>query len=402
MYYVTEKQKFAEKQLTWEEVLSGIMEFASEEPGKFNHGTVTKLYTQEELNEKFLNNHKVNIDKLIKILETFNKEWDCLHKADKNKLYYTFFIPKKSGGKRQIDAPNDSLKQALRNLKAIFEKIFGAMYHTSAYAYVPGRCTIDAVRKHQNMKSNWFLKTDFSGFFPSTTLDYTMKMLSMIFPFSEVIKREDGERELRKALSLGFLNGGLPQGTPLSPMLTNLINIPVDYKIFKELSKRYFVYTRYADDMMVSSVTNFRYQTVIDIINGVLKEFDAPYVIKPEKTKYGSRKGKNWCLGVMLNKDNEITIGHERKKIFKAMINNFILDEKSGKSWNRSNVQKLAGLLSYYRMVERDYFDYVIRHMEQKYNVDFFELLKKEYIACVTDVPFVDNETIDVEPDWFF
>ena len=95
MYYVTEKQKFAEKQLTWEEVLSGIMEFASEEPGKFNHGTVTKLYTQEELNEKFLNNHKVNIDKLIKILETFNKEWDCLHKADKNKLYYTFFIPKR-------------------------------------------------------------------------------------------------------------------------------------------------------------------------------------------------------------------------------------------------------------------------------------------------------------------
>ena len=53
---------------------------------------------------------------------------------------------------------------ALRTLKAILETDFGALHHTSAFAYVKGRCTLDAARKHQQNESRWFLHTDFSNF----------------------------------------------------------------------------------------------------------------------------------------------------------------------------------------------------------------------------------------------
>ena len=80
-------------------------------------------------------------------------------------------------------------------------------------------------------------------------------MLSKIFPFSEMVKYPYGRDELQKALSLCFLNNGLPQGTPISPFITNVMMIAIDHKISKTLrdfDSRRFVYTRYADDLLIS------------------------------------------------------------------------------------------------------------------------------------------------------
>ena len=60
-------------------------------------------------------------------------------------------------------------------------------------------------------------------------MEWVLHMFSMVFPFSEVMKDEKGKAELTKALELGFLDGGLPQGTPLSPTVTNIMMIPVDF-----------------------------------------------------------------------------------------------------------------------------------------------------------------------------
>ncbi|MCL2052843.1 MAG: hypothetical protein FWG90_00155 [Oscillospiraceae bacterium] len=45
----------------------------------------------------------------------------------------------------------------------------------------------------------------------------------------------DGVIELQKALSLCFSNGGLPQGTPISPFITNVMMIPLDHKLSNSL-----------------------------------------------------------------------------------------------------------------------------------------------------------------------
>lgn len=188
-------------------------------------------------------------------------------------------------------------------------------------------------------------------------------MLSLIFPFSVIVKDDEGREQLSRALSLCFLNGGLPQGTPISPLITNVMMIPIDHRLSNSLrnfEKERFVYTRYADDLLISCKHDFDPGKVQAFVVDTLREFNAPFSIKPEKTRYGSSAGRNWNLGVMLNKDNQITIGHKKKKYFKAMLDNYIRIKKSGQSWELHDVQVLSGLISYYRMIERDYIDYIL------------------------------------------
>jgi hypothetical protein len=190
-----------------------------------------------------------------------------------------------------------------------------------------------------------------------------------MFPYSEIVKTTAGEDELRKALSLCFLNGGLPQGTPISPLLTNLMMIPIDYTISKEMREHvpHLIYTRYADDILLTSDIKFDHKEVQNSVKELLDKFRAPFNIKPEKTRFGSSAGRNWNLGVMLNKDNEITIGHAKKKEFKAMLFTLLNDNKKGITWSVEDAQVLNGLISYYKMVEGEAIDKIIA----KYSTDF-------------------------------
>lgn len=273
---------------------------------------------------------------------------------------------------------------ALRRLKTIFEEDFKALYHTSAFAYVKHRSTVDAVKRHQANESKWFGKYDLSNFFGSTTIDFVMKMFGMVFPFSEVIKSGVGERELRKAIELAFLDGGLPQGTPISPLITNIMMIPVDYKLansFRDFNHQRFVYTRYADDFLVSSRYTFSFREVERFIVDTLKSFGAPFTIKSEKTRYGSSAGRNWNLGVMLTKDNVITVGHKKKRQFQAMLSSYIMDTKNGISWNKTDIQTMEGYRNYYRMVEGDTIDKIVAHISEKFGVDVVKMIKDDLRA---------------------
>lgn len=374
MYYLTAMQYRKPRQLTWEDVIFDkipMNDFTNET----SNSTATITRTFESIKEEAL--RKINVDRMIEWLEKFNSNNEKLFNADRKSLYYSFKIPKSTGGLRQIDAPCDELQNELRILGSFLTDDCGLLYHTAAFAYVTGRSIVDNNRKHIN--SNWFLKTDFSGFFPNTTLDFVMNMMKMIFPMSEVCKREDGYNALKKALSLGFLNGGLPQGTALSPLITNIFMIPIDHKLFNELAKRKIVYTRYADDIHISAEEQFPYKEIIKMIENTLKEFGAPYKIKPEKTHYGSVKGKNWMLGLMVNGNHEITVGYRAKKYFKAALCSFILDTKNGKPWEIGDVMHLRGQLSYYTMVEKAYFEKIIKQQNAKWNVDVKEMFR-EYL----------------------
>lgn len=376
MPYITLKQSPIYHQITLDEILSGEVNIKNYITPNY---TNTRTVFVERVNEKFL--EKFNINAMINALMAFNIKYKDLIEADKGGLYNTFYIPKHSGGLRRIDAPNAELMEALKCLKEIFEKHMFALYHTSAFAYVKGRCTVDSVKRHQQNESKWFAKIDFSNFFGSTTLEFVLKMFAMIFPFSEIVKTEAGKNNLGTALSLCFLNGGLPQGTPISPLITNVMMIPIDHKISNGLRKREdnnYVYTRYADDILISSRHDFSCDEIQKFVLDILKEFSAPFSIKEEKTRYGSSAGRNWNLGVMLNKDNQITIGHKKKKQFKAMINNYICDTLKNINWEIHDVQVMSGLISYYKMIEREYIEHIITQYETKYNVSLYDLIKKD------------------------
>ena len=380
MFYITVMQPPMYRQMTLEEFL---FEVDTKPQAMINPNlTNTRTYEVERISEKFL--ERFDVAKLVTKLSQFNASTEELRAKPRHDLYRTFHIPKKSGGLRKIDAPEPKLMDALHRLKTIFEEDFKALYHTSAFAYVKHRSTVDAVKRHQANESKWFGKYDLSNFFGSTTIDFAIKMLGMVFPFSEVVKSTVGERELRKAIELAFLDGGLPQGTPISPLITNIMMIPVDYKLangFRDFNHQRFVYTRYADDFLVSSKYTFSFREVEKFIVDTLKSFGAPFTIKSEKTRYGSSAGSNWNLGVMLNKDNEITVGHKKKRQFQAMLASYIMDKKNGKDWDKSDVQTMEGYRNYYRMIEGDTIDKMVAHIGEKFGVDVVQLIKDDLRA---------------------
>lgn len=376
MVYITVMQSPIYHQMTLEEFL--FQNFQAQTILNTNVSN-TRTYAYETVSEHFTS--RIDTDALIRKLVRFNDQTEALRAQERITLYETFHIPKKSGGLRRIDAPKPELMNALRNLKTIFEEDFHALYHTSAFAYVKNRCTVDAVKRHQKNNSKWFGKLDLHDFFGSTTLDYVIKMFSMVFPFSEIVKFPNGEAELRKALDLAFLNGGLPQGTPLSPLITNVMMIPVDYKLanaFRDFDKQRFIYTRYADDFIISSKVDFDVHRVEKLVVDTLHEFGAPFTINESKTRYGSSAGRNWNLGVMLNKDNEITVGHKKKRQFQSMLYNYITDKRKGISWPREDIQTMQGLHSYYRMVEPETIDAIVKHTNEKMETDVLRLIKDD------------------------
>lgn len=378
MVYIVVKQSPMYKQMNIEDLLFGSVcdnLLISKNIGN------TKTYCLEELPEKL--HRAINKGALINKLREFNQSVDHLRTVDRAKLYYSFLIPKKTGGTRRIDAPNPELMDALRNLKTLFETSFGAkvLYHTSAFAYIEGRSTIDAVKRHQANESRWYAKFDLSNFFGNTTMEFTMQQLSMIFPFSEIIKIPEGRAELEKALDLAFLNGGLPQGTPISPLITNIIMIPIDFKLKKALRDfdgKYHVYTRYADDFIISSRYDFNFRNVEKLIADTIVDSGAKFRLKPEKTRYGSTAGRNFNLGLMVTSENRITIGNAKKRQIEMLMRNYAIDVKNGNRWDLSDVQVFAGQLSYLRMVEPDVFERIVQHINGKFSIDIMSEIKAD------------------------
>ena len=155
MYYITVRLPPTYHQMTLEELLFGSTNIST----IINENeTNTRTYEVENVSEHFLN--KINVPYLIEKLVKFNSQYEELFAKPRHELYREFYIPKKSGGLRKIDAPKTELMDALRTLKTIFEEDFKALYHTSAFAYIKKRSTIDCVKRHQMNESKWFGKYD--------------------------------------------------------------------------------------------------------------------------------------------------------------------------------------------------------------------------------------------------
>ena len=282
-----------------------------------------------------------------------------------NEYYEVFQIPKSSGGWREISSPQYPLKGLLTDFKNLLQYDFQCLAHDSAYAYVPERSTVHAVKKHQEGNSNWFLKLDIHDFFGSHTKEFILNSLQSLYPFTYIMESEEGYNALNTILCHCMLNGGLPQGSPTSPILTNLCMIPFDFAMEKHLT--YFknakiTYTRYADDMIISSYYKFNYRELVEEVKKLLSEL-TPFEINETKTRFGSKNGRNWNLGLMYNKDGEVTVGWRNKRDFKHNLHAFMT---ATERMNPGSVQEFMGLVSYYLMIEKDYFSYIIRKYELK------------------------------------
>lgn len=320
-------------------------------------------------------------ERTLNSLLAFNYEFaDVVDLPDYRPHYHHYTLPKKNGKRRPIDQPLPRLRQAQDKLVTIIKASMPANHHASAYAYVEKRETKNAVEKHQKNDSHWFAKFDFTNFFGSTTPEFVFRMLKDIYPFSWIYETGNGH-VVETAFSICFLNGGLPQGSPVSPMLTNIMMIPLDHCLCNTLHNykhKSYIYTRYADDMQISCQYDFDVKEIEKLIVDTLASFKAPFSLNKEKTHYGSRAGRNYMLGIKLNADNAITVGYQEKKFFKANLNNYIMDRKNKRGWELEDIQSLKGKLAYYRHIEKEYFDNLVARMNDKYHVDVDAMLKND------------------------
>ena len=238
----------------------------------------------------------------------------CNPNHNPSKRYKDFTIPKKSGGVRTISAPKGSLKSILTYLNVIFQ----AMYEPSeaAMGFVLGRSIADNATMH--VGRNYVFNTDLKDFFPSIHQARIWKMLQLK-PFSlntelaSVIAglccMQDPNGTVDKS---GKIIGVLPQGSPCSPILTNIVCRNLDRKLLG-LAKRFNIrYTRYADDITFSSDYN-----VFQEGSEFMKEFtrivaEQRFKINDSKTRLQKSGQRQEVTGLVVNKKVNVVRGYYR------------------------------------------------------------------------------------------
>ncbi|RZA12209.1 MAG: RNA-directed DNA polymerase [Proteobacteria bacterium] len=161
-----------------------------------------------------------------------------LSKIESN--YRLVRIPKATPGEyRSLSIPKPTLKQIQRTIYDSALK--GIAISSSAHAYAPGRSIVSHARIHAG--STDFIQIDIKEFFPSVS-PARVRVL-----FDELGFGSDVAQALT---ALCTFQGGLPQGAPTSPSISNAILKHLDEDLDAYAVSRSCRYSRYADDLVIS------------------------------------------------------------------------------------------------------------------------------------------------------
>lgn len=364
--YLTFFTNSAPYQLTWEDILNNPYISNNNLP-KLPAKKVTKEIT-EEYAKRLWEKKNTNLN-ILNMIATFADT------IEDTKDHYTHFkIPKKSDPHkmRQIDAPDEALANVQEMYKNVIDNVLVFQAHKAAHAYVKERSVVTAMETHRKNNSKWYLQIDLKDFFNSIDGAWLKTMLMEVYPFPFV-----PEEHLDRIIKMSLLNGNLPQGSKLSPTLTNAVMVPIDYMLTEKLhnyNKHHYVYTRYADDITISCKEKFDPNEILCIIKDVFKEWKVPFRINDKKTRFGSTAGRNYHLGLIINKENKISAGHERNNKFKAMIFNFCT---TGEEWSAHDIQKMLGIISYYKSFEPEFIKRTLNKYNNKFGIDIMTRAKE-------------------------
>lgn len=176
---------------------------------------------------------------------------------------------------RQIDAPNRKLKDIQRKTLNLLKSIY--TFRESVFGARKGVGSIDNAIQHIDL--NHVFVTDIRKFFPSIS---TLKVTEALS--KNTLLQED---VCRIIVELATYKGLLPQGSPLSPIVSNIVLLDFDRIVSDHCIKNNMCYTRYFDDITISSNSKIHIQTIVKIMT-LIKRLG--YRIKYKKTFYKHRK----------------------------------------------------------------------------------------------------------------
>lgn len=177
-----------------------------------------------------------------------------LYKIKDEEKYTEFFIPKKNGGLRQIKAPIEQLKTLQRRLADLLNQCFdeinnkGKQKKSISHGFRKNHSIITNANKHKNKRH--VFNVDLQDFFPSIHFGRVQGYF---------LKNEHFQLEREVATTIAQIachEKVLPQGSPCSPIISNLIAHLLDIRMVYLAQKAKCTYSRYADDLTFSTNKN--------------------------------------------------------------------------------------------------------------------------------------------------
>jgi RNA-directed DNA polymerase len=163
--------------------------------------------------------------------------------------YFVFTIAKKSGGFREISAPNPSLKILQKKLSQVLNSVYQPA--TATHGFVSSKSIVTNASTHTQRRKKYVLNLDIKDFFPSINFG-RVRGLFLSSPYN---LPDDVATVLAQ---ISCYNNMLPQGSPTSPIISNMICRSMDSQLLQLAKKHRATYTRYADDITFStSLPNF-------------------------------------------------------------------------------------------------------------------------------------------------
>lgn len=279
------------------------------------------------------------------------------------KRYKVYDIPKRNGGTRTICQPSRELKAV--QYFFLNEILSQCQTHEAATAYEKGTSIADNAKVHANGRV--VLKTDFKSFFPSIRVSDWKQFTKERFP------EWSTDDVIFSSLVLFWGAGGatpvcLSIGAPTSPKVSNILMHAFDDGMSRYAASQGCVYTRYADDVTISSQGFLQFDETLGFMRELLRGLSYPKLrINDEKTGLFSRKNQLRVTGLVLSNDHRVSLGRDRKRKISSLVHKHsvgLLDE--------AQIKELSGLLAFAHDVEPEF----IGRLRKKYGAEIVSRLQ--------------------------
>ena len=247
--------------------------------------------------------------------------------------YKKFDIPKRSGGMRQICAPLDELKLLQRRLADCFQNCVEEINKASkrsdddehpyriAHGFKRRRSIITNARPHRSRR--YVFNVDIQDFFGSINF-------GRVRGYFIADKNFQLRAEVATVLAqIACFENTLPQGSPCSPIISNLIGHIVDIHVAKLCERVGCTYTRYADDLtfstnkpmfpkqiaMQSAGNEHSWLPGRELSRVIAK---CGFVLNSRKTRMQYRDSRQEVTGLIVN--SKINVRREYRHLVRAMV----------------------------------------------------------------------------------